>query len=525
MNKIFYLTDSTVQLIDAEKLANGNDYLDSEILWEQKDQVETLLLTLDGKSSFSVIFDFVDESISHDWVPKLMPWEKSNYEKKIKSKFHDNAGLFIRVNWLGEYRKNENGATEELMMTSSVYGSEDLKNFFLIIEEAQLSIQTIHSYPFLLEKYFLASLSPTLGVTKSKLKNPFLLVLQEGKHTYRQIFFLHGILRISRVIELEEELETDEALMDGVVNESFATIKYLYNQKIVPFNSSVGIVYLSTSGKINPDMIKEFSDSAPFSIDENKKNLTISADLYEVKNKKHVTESPYGLLSFLSVFIQKKSTVSFYENAFLSKLLLFKNSSVILTVVIFMTLIFGSLYLVSLGVSDFLLKEKISAMDVKIKQYQGEKNSLQKVISLTYDAQDIKASVDFSQSILDVKKTKLFESSLDGLSIVLSQHPHILMDKLKWQKNQYFDSNKLEIYLEGWVYPFNVSYEKPVKWVDNFVDGLKKHPNFSSVEAVSEPLNRSLKKAISISVDDIKQVNALPFSIRLTMGGKGDKSQ
>ena len=525
MSKIFYLTDTVVQLIDVGKLADGKDYVENEILWQEKEQIEALLLTLDGKAAFSVIFDFVDESITHEWVLKLMPWEKQSFEKQIKDKFYDDGGLFVRINWLSEHRKNQNGASEELMMTSSVVGDGNLDDFFTIIEGAQLSIQAIHSYSFLLEKYFLTHLSSSLGLAKNKLKQPFLLVLQETRYKYRQIFFLHGKLRISRIVEIEQDLEMDRALTIGVANESFATVKYLYNQKIVPFNSPVGLIYLSTSEQVNTDIINEFSAVASFSVEEEKNVISVSADLYELEKKSISKGHQNGLIGFLSEFSQKNSTGSFYQNEFLSKLKLFKNYRLLLVLAIFFTVLLGSFFLVSIGVTGLILKEKISAMDVKIKQYQSEKNTLQDAISLTYDAQDIKASVDFSESILDIKKEKLFENSLQGLSNVLSKQPHIIMDKLLWKKNQYFDNNKAEIYLEGWVFPFDESYEEPVSWVDDFVESLQKQAGFIKVEAIKEPLDRNLKKAISISVDDIEQINALPFSIKLIMRSTDDKSK
>lgn len=515
MTKILYLTDYFIKVIDLQKNIDTKNYVIYESSWTELESFERFLKS-SNKDFFSIVFDFADENIAYDWTPKLMPWEKPGYVKQIKDKFTGKKGLFINIEWLNRFRKNEHGASEQLMLTSSVFGNKEVNQFFSLIAEAELSIESIYSYSFLLEKYFLKKVSKKLGLTKKAINKPFLLNLQESKHKFKQVFFNDGRLRVTRTIELDKEITEDNILTIALSNESITTVRYLYNQKIIPFNTEVGFVNLGLGFSKNIDIIKTFQELSKVPVEQEGMPYK-DISLYEVEKiaKEKVLE--YGAIGFIANFIKSNKIPSFYTNKFVEKLAILKRLRLLLLAFICGIIFFGSIYVVNLMVEDLTLKEKISSMDRKLSQYNLEMERLQKTISFEDDAEDIKASVDFSESILKVKSKKLLENSFLDISTVVSEHEHISIAKLNWRKIKTFDSKNTEIILEGWVYPFNQSYEMPVKWVDELLKRLIENKNIKKVNILKEPLDRDLQRSLSIFEGNVETVNALPFTLKITL--------
>ena len=516
MTKILYLTDYLIRVIDLRKHVDNQKYVIYESSWDELDSFDRILSS-SSKDSFSIIFDFADEHVEYDWQPKLMPWEKSGYTTQIKNKFKASNGLFINIEWLGQFRKNSHGAAEQLMLTSSVFGNDHVNKFFSMIEKAELSIESIYSYYFLLEEYFLKKISRKSGISKKDLKKPFLLNFQESKHELKQMFFNEGRLRVTRTIEIDKDINEDSALTVAIAGESMTTIKYLYNQKILPFNTEVGLIHVDTGFYENIDIIKVFKSYSKIAEGEKTapyKLLELSK-IQKIDNEK-VLE--FGVIGVIASFVKNNRVSSFYTNAFVEKLAMLKKLRGGLSLLFFAIVFFGSIYIVNLLVEDVALKEKISGMDRKLSQYRVEMEALQKTISLEHDAKDIKASVDFSESISKIKSKKMLEKSFILISEAISDHEHILISKLRWSKVKNFDSKKVEVVLEGWVYPFEKSFELPVKWVDALVEQLNSNNKVEKVEILTSPLDRELQRSLSISAGNVDKVNALPFSLKLMIG-------
>lgn len=521
MNKIFYITDSFVQLVDYNKIQREDGTPKNIVSWQNKKGIEALFKFRD-KEKVSVILDFSTENINFSWVPKLLPWEKTNYEKQIKNKFIANSGELIKLDWLQEFKKNKDGASQQLILNSSIRSSEDLNYFFSLVEESEVAITSIHSYSFLLEKYFLDKIVPDLDVEKGDMNNPLLLVFQEGKHSFRQMFFSNSILRITRSIELNAEIDGSDALAAALAKESISLITYTYSHLDIKSNSPVGFVYIATNGMEQSNVVEQFDDIVPFS-NKNKKTLSKCIDMSGNEEVVGLEKTMSGMVGFLSNFIRTSNPPSFYSSALLKRVkqaLMFKD---VLMFSIATTFIIGTIYFVNLTVNDYLLGEKLVSMDEKLQQYKQEKIRLQKKISLKYDAEDIKATIDFSNSILAIKGEKVLKKSLYSLSKSLTKNEHILVSSIDWKTIKNFDSKVASIEIEGWVYPFSKSYEQPVEWVDLLVADLRGMPEIINIELTKEPLDRSLQKSIVISTGKISLVKALPFSLKIKIGVKNVK--
>lgn len=518
MDKIFYLTDEYINFIDLKPLLAGKQLTVDKIPWGDKDLFESSLQNVDEKDTFAVIFDFVDESVDFEWTPKLMAWEKLVYKKQIINNFSAKGINFISLVWLEQFKKNIDGASQQLLLRSLIPHNQALKSFFSVLEEAQLTVVAIYSYPFLLEKYFLHEITSSIGLNKNKVKEPFLLIVQETKYKFRQLFFYKGRLRISRFIDIDTKIKHAKIINANLVEESSAVVKFIYNQKILPFNSEIGFIYIGTSGSRNDDIISQIQEKTSFSNKDHQESFYLSRDLYKLRQSNKVESTLFSTVSFLAEFIQNKKITTFYSNDYIKKINVLKKVRLLLIVVTVIIMLFGSFYLLSLGEKNIILEKKVTEMDKKISLYQKHKNILQKTISLKYDAEDIEASVAFSESVLDSKTEKILYASFKTLSNVLSRHEHIMVSKLDWEKDKHFDSKKINIMIEGWVFPFDGAFEKPVEWVDLLIKDLSEQYNIDKVELIKEPLDRELEQSLSISAGEVERVNGLPFSFRLITG-------
>lgn len=517
MDKLLYLNESGITLIDVRKTLLHKEEAE-KLAWHDWDRIETLVGALPSQQSVGVIFDFVDDAHQLHWVAKLLPWEKRAYEKRLESKAHSEGAMLVRLSWLSHYRQTEEGREEQALMISSVFGNVQIEALFNLFEEAEISVKALYSYSFLLESFFLTKLVPALDLSRQDLEKPMMLVFRESRVNFRQIFFNFGRLNISRRIELDDELEGDQAVNTALIHEAQIAVKYLYNQKIIPLNSEVSFVYVNSHGHDEEQVANEYLEKVALTKWESSNFFIVASDLYAITNTRRWNESLYNTLDFLAIYLEKSQPKSFYRNRLVDKILfLCKLKQWLLGLSVLVFLLSGY-YVVTLGINGYLLNHKRQQMDAQIEQSYQEKSRLQNSVDLQYDAEDIKASVDFSESLLKLKLHNIAGFDMSLLSNVLSHHRHIALSVLEWKKVDTFDSPLISITLKGWVFPFHDAYEMPVKWVDELVKDFNSQPEVKNVTLTKEPLDRSLKKSLLISGASDEAMNALPFQMELVIG-------
>lgn len=521
MKIILYLTDKQITVIDVEKLGQADTEFQT-LSWAEPEEIEHWVAQQSSSTDISVILDFIDETLHYEWVPKLLPWEKPPIENRLCEKAKSEGAQFYHVRWLNDYQKNADGREEQSIMISSVYSTDGLNTLFTMFEEAQLSIVGVHSYSFLVEKYFLKRMASPLGLSRKQLKHPIMLVFRESKFSFRQLFFNSGGLRISRHIELDPDLDTDTARNASLIHETQVAINYLYNQKTIPFNSEIGFVYLNTHGSDDLEIKDLYSDNIALTGWNPDKAPIIVSDLYEILGADKKDNSLYGSIGFLVQFLVEKNLPSFYFNDYIQKLKLFRQFKQLIIASTVVIVIAGSVLTIHNSIDTFLLQEKLNRMEQKISTLQVQKNKLQDSIDLKYDAQDIKASVSFSESLKKIKLKGSLGFNVDTLGTILTRHPNILIEEIGWEKTGSIDSNDVEITLNGWVFPFNEAFESPVNWVDQLVEDFEKAEGLIEVILTKEPLDRKLQKALSVSSSSTETVNALPFEIKLKIGASDE---
>jgi len=511
MKRALYIQEEGVYLFDAKKL-NGKEVPFFE--WSDIEELQNVLAQIDKSEQLYLVLDVVDEDITFEWKPKLYPWEKGQYLQLEEARADREGILLKRFQWTGVTRKTENRPKEELLSKSIVHKNDRISELLQAIENLELYLSGIYSISYIVDQWFHKVARPQLKLAKSKLKSPFFLLVRLTKYRFRQLFYFNGLLRISRDFKVDEQLETEQAIQSAVMYESQAALKYLYNQKIVPYDAPVSMILIDTLNQ-KGETWRLFFEEHYLNKAWSKEDwffITLNFPTLLQKKGKSVEELT-GQLVF-TLFTIKHNLPTYYPNEYLRKVSSFRMIAQTVYGGVFLLAFFILFFGVYKGVSLYFLQQKISLYQQQIVAYQDEKSRLQKVVNLTYDAKDLKASVEFSQALLKLKNGK--SSGINFLPImqVLDNSEHVLIKKINWKVAEKIDGNTFLVELEGLVFPFEESFSPPMQWVDQFVQSLKKAPNIAEVTLTKEPLNRSLSQPLTVSSSDL-EVQALPFQVTL----------
>ena len=517
MRYALYITDTQLKIYP-EKISE--DFSVQTFGWKpDKAQIDEFIFQLSEKDEVFVILDLIDEELNFEWGPKVLPWEKSALLKRRleRAQADNNALVEIRSNQAS--RNNKEGRKEELILTATVADGFNLSNWLAKLEAANVLLQAIYSKPFLIKHFFEKNASK-LDISGKFSKFPLLITSRQREHHYRQTFVFDGHLRLSRLVELDSSLQTCEEIQDALLNETRMAVSYVYNQKILPFKAPFAMLFLDSDKEI----INELQDialrrqliSSEWQNDEYFFATALFTDL--ISNKGHCfdqaeTQTCYSEQAMVD-YVFSETPKGFYQTSYTKKIQnIFLGRKLFISTNVLLALgLVG--YLLINSADSYLKWQELGMLDERITAHQVEKKRLESLVQLKDDAQTIKSSVEFSESILKLKLGRLVGFDIQSLSETLVKHNNIQISDIKWSNKERFDSKTHEISFNGWVFPFYGTYKKPVEWVDNLVNDLEKISGVQSVKLTKEPLNRNLNQAVTINTDKGK-VTALPFSINL----------
>lgn len=509
MKIIFYVTDVG--------LTTYNDFDGSSVFynWHEVEQIHELLSTIGELTEVSIVLDVIDEDIYFEWAPKVLPWEKVAIASRRKDRVHTEETVLSEVHWTNAVRKNEEGRKDELLLTSTIGNSFQLRNFLETLEEAQVLVTNIYSKPFLLSEFFHKRVIPYLKINKQQIDHPFLMVTRQSEFSFRQTFFYEGQLRISRLIELDRNTSD---ITSALIKETRLAITYVYNQQIVPFNSPVGLVFLDGDRVVLDSMLERCREEALVPVTWQEDNFLFGAASFQDLETKSRYCGDLNSLCFsqqaIADFVFNVKPKGFYTNEYvggIQKLLAGKKAFIGFNIIL---LIATALFILNSSINTYVAMDRQERLLNHINEHQAEITRLEETVKLQDDAQQVKASVEFSEAILKLKLNRLIGYDINGLSDIIARHRHIHIDGIEWKTVDRFDSRKNEIVFSAWVYPFIETYEEPVKWVDALVSDLQTLPTVDSVKLQKEPLNRQLSQALTIDAN-LDSVKALPFSVTL----------
>ena len=515
MRYVFYITDSGVTAYNGQ--ASGQNASES-FEWNDVALLDAYLSTMPESAEADVILDLVDEDLYFEWAPKVHVWEKGAIAERRKQRIHQDTIALSQVHWTNTTKTSEDGRKEELILSATVTDTFNVSSFLQSLEEAQIILKGIHSKAFLLEEYFNKKVRPYLKLNRHDLKKPFLLVTRQSENTFRQTFFYGGELRLSRLVEIDKSFEDFEAISQALIDETKMAITYVYNQKIVPFNSPIGYVFLDGEQRMLDGILAKCQEEGLI-------RATWEEDEYFVGTANFRKITPDGLncqqeyspcysMQAAVDFVFSNRPKGFYHNDYVKKINVLTSGQKIFIAVNILIFLGGLYYVLITGIDTLLSWQKQAMLEQKIQQHESEKKRLQEVVKLQDDAQQIKASVEFSEAILKLKVNRLINFDVNALSQVFAHHSNIQLSTIKWKTIDRFDSRRNQIDIKAWVFPFYETYHDPVMWVDAFVAELNTIQGIEMVQLQKEPLNRQLGQALSINAK-MGEVDALPFTVTL----------
>lgn len=516
MQYVFYITESGFR---AYPSVNKTDDSIEEFTWDDIAQIELFISNLPEKAEVKLVLDLIDEDLYFEWVPKVMPWEKAALLKRRKERLMSDSIALSEVHSTNQTRKSKKGRREELFLSATISDAFKLTRFLANLEAAQVLIKGIYSKPFLLTQYYRQAIRPSLGLSKDQETLPFLIISRQSNVNYRQTFFYEGEMRLSRLVEIEADDFEASSIHKALLEETKLAITYVYNQKIIPFNAPIGLVFLEEDKEVLSNIEADCESNGVIRSSWRKEDFYFVSKTFSNfgKGGQYCPED-HGCYSEQAIvgFLFNNDVKGFYSTEYVTRLQNFQTGRKALYSFNLALLAGGLAFILINSVDNFINWQKLGLLDQNIAAHQKEKQRLTELVKLQDDAQQIKASVEFSESVLNLRVDRLIGFNIQEFSETLKRHPNIQLSKLDWRNVGPMDSLQHELTLDGWVFPFYETYKKPVAWVDALVDDLKKLPGLENATLDKEPLNRELKQAVRINTDQ-GEVDALPFSISLRL--------
>jgi hypothetical protein len=515
MQYVFYVTESGFRAYSSVLSDAGVE----EFSWDDIAQIELFISQLSSKVEVMLVLDLIDEDLFFEWVPKVMPWERTALLKRRKERLMSEKIALSEVHSTNQLRKSDEGRKEELILSATISDSFKLTRFLTNLEAAQVVIKGIYSKPFLLTYYFRQAIRPSLGLTKEQEALPFLIISRQSELNYRQTFFYQGEMRLSRPVEIEAQDKDPQSIHNALLEETKLALTYVYNQKIIPFNAPIGLVFLEEDELVLNNIEEDCLSSGIIRPSWDPQDYYFVSKTFAEFNAgmqycldSRTCYSEQAIIDFLF----QNDIKGFYSTEYVTQIQNFQIGRKFLYSFNLALLAGGLAFILINGVDNFLSWQRIGLLDQNIASHQKEKQRLTELVKLQDDAQQIKASVEFSEAVLNLRVDRLIGFNIQGFSETVKHHPNIQLSTLDWRNAGPLDSLQHELVMDGWVFPFYDTYKDPVAWVDALVNDLERLDKVETVTLVKEPLNRELKQAVRVNTDQ-GEVYALPFSISMRL--------
>lgn len=516
MKAVFYLNDQGVNVY--------SDHCRKPISpqffkWDEPQAIEEWLSEFPERAEVSLVFDLVDEDLNVESVPKLYLWERAAIRNQVKERLESEGADFVYTHWTGLTQTNPEGRLEELILSSSIIAPSHIVTFVNMLEEAGLILTGIYSAPFLINDFTQTRLKPALHLSKKDLNSPFFVISKQSDNSYRQTFFNQGQLRISRLIEIEKEEGDYDGIQSALIHEAKLARNYIYNQNLSEHQHAIGYIFIDNDERCIENLAQRcLTEGLIISEQEMQEAVFKTVTFQSVAPVKQICgerlEPNFSATEALSDYVLSARPEKIYFNEYVKNIqnvLLGHRGLLGLNGLVFLGLL---VYTAFVGINTYISEHRLELLAQQIENHKIEKARLQKEVALQIDAKEIKASVDFSESILDLKADRTVGFKMKPITEVFGRHEHIQVMQLEWKQQEHFDSPVYEVELQGWVFPYEEYFRKPVEWVDAFIEDLKNVESISQIDLIEEPLNRNLKQALTVKMKE-QTVTALPFKIKM----------
>lgn len=511
MNVLLFLNDDYIVLAEQARRLGQKTQL-TAFDWDDLATLQSHLSGLPRTAILGVLLDYIDEDIRSQWFPKLLPWERPALEKRQVQKVYSDGAAFVNFLWKNNYRKNDKGRDEQEARISSVDKTELLTKIFHIFNKQHLTVKSVYSTTFLLEGFYATTLRKALKISSKQVKQSTLLLFRESQYVFRQVLLCENAVKLTRLIEIDSDLQNELAIMVGLTNETALIVRYIYSQKLLEYNAPIGVVYLDNDLESRESFIELYKEKVVQGVWD-LTNLVFKSLPYQALLTSGAAKDGDSLfIKVLSDFVFKQKPAGFYQNALTKKInqLLVVRSLLIVGALLVVTL--GAYYNARLLIDTSVLNESNKILSFRSLQYQQEIKKIELSLSVKFDAEDIKQVVDFSEKIVKPKIDNRLGFDLIGFSEqVLGLHPQVQLTQLEWKQVGAYDAQSIEVFLTADLGPRQGNYKPYWDAFNAFVQDVKSFSNVKNVVLLKTPLDLDLSKSMSLNFNE--PIQSIPVSL------------
>ncbi|MBE0492949.1 MAG: hypothetical protein IBX48_01265 [Thiomicrospira sp.] len=477
--------------------------------------VSEFVSSLALNAQISVILDVVDEDLQVEFMPRLLPWEKWALQTRLATKSRQKGASVQRFIWTGQRQTNEDNRAEEMLLTVALYSSNAVSNLMSQLSESNYIWTSLHSSAFLLKRLLRSYMKGQLKLTANQTKAPILLVVRMSERHYRQCFFLNGHLRLTRIVEIKKDQETDLSKVEFLAQESKLATRFIYSQKILPQGAPFNYIIVD---HVDESLVENF-----WSIFEKAGVISPRWDkalhFFDVVNLVNRVSMPTDDLCYgnavLAQSLQAGWVPSFFSNPAIKKVNRFRYAGFALKILAGLVVIAIGFGVVKSSLEDRFLDRQQDLFQQVEQSLQIQKKHLIAELEGQVKSQDMQAAVQFSDQLNKMTTAQPYGLDLVALAELLSRHPKIKIEQIRWQPLNQFDDNQLKVTVRGQVHPFDGQYKPITQALNALESDLTDHPSIDQIVFLQKPFSEDQSQGQSLQVG--RDTRALPFSLEWVM--------
>lgn len=517
MHFVFYLHDARIDVFQLQGKKNiGHETFD----WSK---IESYVQKLPKNALISLVLDMVDEDLQVEFMPSLLPWEKVRLQQRLAEKWQQKGALNQRFIWTGEKQQNDDGRHEELLLTSVLHPFKPLQKLLKQLTDRNALLIGVHSAAFMLKSVLEKKLVSQLNLSKKQRKTPIMLIVRMTPHHYRQCFFYHGQLRLSRLVELESKDYSEQEIIELLAAESKLATRFIYNQKVLPLGVPFNFILID---HLNENMIRSYWQEFEQIGNVISPQWNPEQNFFEVINLKNYPLTTRRKTFFgsdlLAHELHRGLTPSFFKFDHITKVNSLRTLATVLKIGALSVLVFILFSLVSASLQSNYWQKRSEIYQQRITYLNAEQDFLLSQLQGRVQADDMQASVEFTDKLNQLNQQRPYGAPLVQIAQHLSHHPKIKIQTLSWKPVAQTDDSTILVVLNGWVSPFEGEYKVLTDTLDALEADLLSQANITRVNLVQKPFNQDQQQVLNVTPS--RNIIALPFvmewEMRLTSAGE-----
>ncbi|UQB43035.1 hypothetical protein JX580_03905 [Thiomicrospira microaerophila] len=468
------------------------------------DEVEDFISEIPKTARVSVIVDSISEDTVLEDMPVLLPWEKHALQQRLHNKFLSKGAICHQITWTGIRNKNSDTRKEELVISNVLYPSKAIDRLISSIVTARLIWSGFYSSSILFQNLLNTEIKKTAKLNASQLKkSPILMVIKVSESHYRQCFFYQGYLRMTRIVEVDNQnnqYSDDNERLSQAISETRLAVRFIYNQKMLPFNEPINFVLIDQVAEQREEyLLDQFKKSgvisAKWSQDKNFFVLARPQDFIRISLTDH---SEYNASQVLAEKVNRGFVKNFYELPYVKMVRGFKASgylfSALAVVAVSASLFIGINALLQ---SDFL-KNKITVLGQAEQELVNQRKSFVDILKGYESPADIKATVNFYHALDRLIQDYPYGYDFNALGLLLSQHSLVHIQSINWAPQTAIDPPSVKVTMQAAVGPFDGRFVNLTQAINDFEQALKLMPGVSNVNIMRRPFDEDVTRAYRV---------------------------